>query len=400
MSGTYTLTVTNGTCVSDPVNTSVTVNTAPVADFVADVTSGCAPLTVEFTDTSTGGPTSWAWTFTGGSPASASTQGPHTVTYSSPGTYTVSLTVSNACGSDVETKTGYITVDDAPTASASSNSPVSEGDDIQLYGGPDGMTTYSWTGPGGWTSSVQNAARTSAALATAGTYTLTVTNSNGCSDSDTTDVIVNIITYNISGTIWVNGTPLAGVLVTASSGSWIGTAITDADGEYVLTGLPHGETEIHITPTLAGYTFDSPIIIITEPMTASLEHQDFMALLAQCEYEGIVPSTYAKIPFAIIGSGFYLMETVLGELVDAELLPSSLDWLSTLMKPMGDWVMGPLSWTVDMMGWGLGIVAAVLDAVGDTLGLPDWLGGVLNEVACGLFTPFDCVVGDPFVPCP
>jgi hypothetical protein len=173
------------------------------------------------------------------------------------------------------------------------------------------MITYSWTGPGGWTSNTQNATRTGVTSAMAGTYALTVTNSNGCSDSDTTDVIVNIVTYNISGTIWLNGTPLEGVSVTGSSDSWTGTAITDANGEYVLTGVPHGETEIHITPTLAGYTFESSVIIIDEPMTASLEDQDFAATLALCDYGGAAPTTYAKIPFAIIETGLMLVGDII-----------------------------------------------------------------------------------------
>ncbi len=80
----------------------------PVADFVGNPTSGCAPsLIVTFTDQSTGSPTSWNWTFLGGSPSSYTGQAPPPVTYNSPGTYDVTLTVSNDCGSDSET--GYIT---------------------------------------------------------------------------------------------------------------------------------------------------------------------------------------------------------------------------------------------------------------------------------------------------
>ena len=85
----------------------------PVADFTANITSGYAPLTVRFTDLSTGGPTSWSWDF-GDSGASAVQNPEHT--YSSPGTYSVSLTALNSGGSDTETKIGYITVAEAPSA--------------------------------------------------------------------------------------------------------------------------------------------------------------------------------------------------------------------------------------------------------------------------------------------
>jgi len=87
-------------------------------------------------------------------------------------------------------------------------------------------------------------------------------------------------TYTISGIIQVGGTPLAGILVTGTSNPWMGNDITGADGKYTLTGVPYGETNIHITPTLAGYTFSPPTIIVTSPLTASLGNQDFTANFA------------------------------------------------------------------------------------------------------------------------
>ena len=81
--------------------------TPPTADFTANVTSGDAPLAVAFTDTSTGAITSWAWDF--GDAATSTEQNP-TYTYTTPGTYTVNLTVSNEAGSNSMVKTGYITV--------------------------------------------------------------------------------------------------------------------------------------------------------------------------------------------------------------------------------------------------------------------------------------------------
>jgi len=82
----------------------------PVADFEASYTSGVFPLTVAFTDLSTGNPTSWTWNFGDGT---TSTQQNPTHTYSSMGDYTVTLTVTNALGSSKassESKSNYITV--------------------------------------------------------------------------------------------------------------------------------------------------------------------------------------------------------------------------------------------------------------------------------------------------
>jgi len=85
------------------------VNSPPVANFSASVTAVCTGGTVSFTDISSNLPTSWSWTFTGGTPSSSTQQNP-TVTYSTAGTYTVTLTATNSFGSDGETKTAYITV--------------------------------------------------------------------------------------------------------------------------------------------------------------------------------------------------------------------------------------------------------------------------------------------------
>jgi|GEM_PF-4460160 len=77
-------------------------NNAPTAAFTANPTSGTAPLTVSFTDNSTGNITSWQWSF--GDGGTSTTQSP-THTYNNPGTYTVTLTVSGPGGSDSASKT-------------------------------------------------------------------------------------------------------------------------------------------------------------------------------------------------------------------------------------------------------------------------------------------------------
>lgn len=77
------------------------------ADFTADVTSGPVPLSVNFTDQSTGDISSWSWDF--GDGATSTEQNP-AHTYTDPGTYTVTLTVTGPGRSDTETKADYIKV--------------------------------------------------------------------------------------------------------------------------------------------------------------------------------------------------------------------------------------------------------------------------------------------------
>jgi PKD repeat protein len=80
---------------------------APVANFTVSPSSGTAPLAVAFSDTSSNGPTSWAWDF--GDGATTTTQNP-SHTYSAAGTYTVKLTATNAAGSNTVSKAGVVTV--------------------------------------------------------------------------------------------------------------------------------------------------------------------------------------------------------------------------------------------------------------------------------------------------
>lgn len=82
---------------------------APVANFTASATNVTVGSSVTFTDLSLNSPTSWAWQFQSGTPATSTQQNP-TVVYNTPGTFSVSLTATNAIGSDIETKQFYITV--------------------------------------------------------------------------------------------------------------------------------------------------------------------------------------------------------------------------------------------------------------------------------------------------
>jgi zinc-dependent metalloproteinase lipoprotein len=87
----------------------------PSAVFNADKTSICAGATVAFTDKSGSTPTTWKWTFTGGTPATSTQQNP-TVTYNTAGTYDVKLVVTNSLGADSIVQAKYITVNAASPA--------------------------------------------------------------------------------------------------------------------------------------------------------------------------------------------------------------------------------------------------------------------------------------------
>ncbi|MDV7393673.1 hypothetical protein RZS08_20015, partial [Arthrospira platensis SPKY1] len=97
------------------------------------------------------------------------------------GTYSVTVTDNKGCSAVATTS---VTVNPNPTVTASSNSPVCAGYTINLNSTATGGTTpytYSWAGPGGFTSTAQNPTRSNATLAMSGTYSVTVTDNKGCS---------------------------------------------------------------------------------------------------------------------------------------------------------------------------------------------------------------------------
>ena len=86
---------------------------APVANFTASETSIEPGTTITFTSTSSQNPTSYLWNFGVGSPSTSTSASP-SVLFSTQGSYTISLTVSNVTGSDTETKVNYIWSNDLP----------------------------------------------------------------------------------------------------------------------------------------------------------------------------------------------------------------------------------------------------------------------------------------------
>ena len=159
---------------------------APSASFTASPTTGTAPLSVAFTDTSAGSPTSWSWDFGDGTPPSTARNPAHT--YAFAGTYTVTLTATNAQGSDTETKADYISarMPLPPTADFTAT-PTTGAAPLRVSFSDRSTDATSWS----W--DFQNdgvvdstAANPTFAYGSAGTYTVTLTATNGLgSDSET-----------------------------------------------------------------------------------------------------------------------------------------------------------------------------------------------------------------------
>ncbi len=130
--GTYTVSLTATNAYGSDTETKnnyITVNIAsyvPVTNFTVNTTMIIVGGTVNFTDLSTNSPTSWSWNF--GDGGTSTSENPSN-TYSTEGTYTVSLTATNTYGSDTETKNNYITV----TTSGLETGTLTDPRDAQIY---------------------------------------------------------------------------------------------------------------------------------------------------------------------------------------------------------------------------------------------------------------------------
>jgi PKD repeat protein/photosystem II stability/assembly factor-like uncharacterized protein len=138
---------------------------APTAAFDSDKKISCPGAAVQFSDYSAGQPTAWNWTFTGGTPAASNQQNP-LVYYNTPGTYPVTLIVTNANGGDTVTYSNFITISSSPVSAPSTTGAVLCAPGIaNLSAAGSGTGTLRWwDAPGGGN-----------LLATGNTYSPTVT---------------------------------------------------------------------------------------------------------------------------------------------------------------------------------------------------------------------------------
>jgi len=181
----------NTILMTDYINVSAPV--APVADFTGTPQSGIAPLTVTFTDASTGtAPLTWAWDFGDGSIENATLQNP-VHTYATVGIYSVSLTVSNAVGVTTTTYPNYITVSPTPLAPVTdfSGFPLSGAAPlvVTFYDNSTGTDplTWAWDFGDGSTenATLQNPVHT---YATNGTYNVSLIVSNAVGNNTMTRI--------------------------------------------------------------------------------------------------------------------------------------------------------------------------------------------------------------------
>lgn len=152
-------------------------------DFSSNITETCPEGQIQFTDESEEGITEWLWTFEGGTPETSSDQNP-SVTYSSAGVYSVSLSVTNAEGTVVEEKEDFIIVYSTPSVGIEfDKDEICIGESIEL--GATGASSYEWSDGFGTSPSITDTPTETT------TYSVVGTDGNGCESEAELEVTVN-----------------------------------------------------------------------------------------------------------------------------------------------------------------------------------------------------------------
>ena len=192
-------------------NVNITGSVTATANFTMNPNPVCQGQTVTFTNTSVGA-TSWSWNFgAGATPAAATGSGPHTVTYSSAGSKTVTLQIDGTG----PTSSQVLTVNAlpaTPTITAGGPTTFCAGGSVTLTASAG--SSYLWS-TGATTQSIN--------VTTAGTYTVQVTNASGCQSAASAGTTVTVNALPATPTITAGGPTTfcsgGSVTLTASAGS-------------------------------------------------------------------------------------------------------------------------------------------------------------------------------------
>lgn len=229
----------------------------PTASFTATSTTVCTGESVSFNDFSSDSPTSWSWSF--GDGGTSIFQSPSHI-YTTPGTYTVELTVSNSAGSDTYTMTNYITVNQTPSVTMTTTEPDNvvclQAGAVQLTSNPTGAV-FNGTGVSG-SQFDPGAAGVGSHLITA-----TYTDANGC-DANTQ------VTLIVESCLSVDQLVVNGISLQPNPNG----------GEFNVSGLEPGAT------------------------------MEIIDLNGKLVYSKTVDTTDQKIKLSGTGAGFYYLKTV------------------------------------------------------------------------------------------
>jgi len=273
----YYATNTCGTTYSGAVQITVNSSTSITAQSTSAQTQCKGTNFTAISVTASGtGTLSYQWysnslASTTGGTSLGSANGAQTASYTpqsgTAGTLYYYCVVTGTCGTATSTISGAFVTNALPTPTASSNTPQCAGGTLNLSS--SGGTSYSWTGPGSYSSTSQNPSITNITTAASVTYTVTVTNASGCVATATTNVTVNALPIPALTSSDSDNTFCAGASITFTAGGGTnynfrvnGTSVQNGTSNtYISSAITNGQVIDAIVTNALGCAAISSAII-------------------------------------------------------------------------------------------------------------------------------------------
>gem|GEM_PF-6738268 len=260
-----------GGCVTTPgacASFTVTVNALPTANAISN-SPICFGETINL-DEIAGDAVSWQWNGPDGFSSTLKNPAIPNAPLTAQGTYNVTITDGHAC---TATATVSVTVNLLPFLEFDNNSPICEGDNLSFVESGGQAISWSWTGPAGFNSSSQNPVIPNATPTNSGTYFITITDVNGCTQNSSIEATVqpapNVVLNSNSPVCVGNDLNLTETGGEAVSWSWTGPAGFSSTAQNPVipnvTSLDAGTYFVNTT-NANGCTKQAPINVIVNPI--------------------------------------------------------------------------------------------------------------------------------------
>jgi len=286
--GNYTLTVTdiNTSCSSsgDVINVDCGCTNPPTLTLNATNGNTCGSNPISVTENTFGGSTSEvSLSHNGNGTLDSNTisTSPFNFTYTPDAsdfgnTVTITIVTDNPFGAPCTAvqRTYDLTIYDIPAVSANSNIPVCEGDLLSLTETGGDAIEWLWSGPDSFTSDLQSPEITTTSSSNSGTYTVVVTDNNGCTASDNTEVeISTVLDASITNPgLICSGTAPFIISAANTGGIWSGNGIDPTTGEFdsEITGIGEYEIIYTINNSCGNSSYDTLTISVIQQADATI----------------------------------------------------------------------------------------------------------------------------------
>ncbi len=251
--GIYTLTVVTGPC-TIIATTTVTVST-PATGILANLGSNpvCIGSNLTLNAIATGA-TAYSWSGPEMYASSMQNPTPFAMDGGSGGVYTLTVW-SGACSSTAYTPSVIISTPATGVTASASPIPVCSGSNLTLSGSASGATSFSWSGPSGYSATDQNPSAITANSGSAGTYMFTAYSGACATTVSTSAVTVTPLPYagTITGAVDLCPGATLALSDVVSGGNWSSsnTAIATIDVSGIVTAVANGTVTIYYTYTNA-----------------------------------------------------------------------------------------------------------------------------------------------------